>query len=288
MTPALSALSRPPRVAAFGYHEVTNEPLVSGFLRRGAIQFTVTPSEFERHLVLASSLGVAPVLVTELATCGARRPVLLTFDDGGTSAMYAAEALARRGWQAHFFIITGRIGDRTFLGAEQIRELRDAGHLIGTHSHSHPDIFRDLPFDRMVGEWRDSRARLADLLGEECTTAAVPGGHISGAVLRSADTAGLRALFTCDPTLAPRFEGNCQVFGRFLVKRTTSRAQMAALLDYEGWAAALLVRRAKDAARRTLPFLFRLYMSRTTREAGAADSLAEERGSDTEPQVTRV
>jgi peptidoglycan/xylan/chitin deacetylase (PgdA/CDA1 family) len=274
----------PGRVAAFGYHEVSVEPLVSGFRRRGAIQFTVTPHEFEQHLMLAASAGAEPVLVSELYERAIHRPVLLTFDDGGKSAMYAAEALARRGWRGHFFVITGRIADRTFLDAGEIRELRAQGHLIGSHSHSHPDIFRDLSFDRMVGEWRDSRDRVADLLGEECTSAAVPGGHISPAVLRSADAAGLRSLFTCDPVLVPRLEGGCQVFGRFLVKRTTSRAHMAALLDYEGWRTALLVRRTKDIVRRAAPALFRLYLARRTRESSEYAALSAAADSP----VTRV
>jgi len=271
-------------VAAFGYHEVTSEPLLSGFLRRGAIQFTVTPAEFERHLDIAASAGVEPVLVTQLDQPLSKRPVLLTFDDGGKSAMYAANALERRGWRGHFFVITKRVGERTFLDAREIRELRDKGHLIGSHSHSHPDIFRDLAFDRMVAEWRDSRDRLADLLGEECTTAAVPGGHISAAVLRSADAAGVRSLFTCDPVLRPRLEGGCRVFGRFLVKRTTSHAQMTSLLDYEGWKTALIVRRTKDVVRRAVPGLFRLYLSRRTRESDVR--AAQQVGADS--KVTRL
>src|SRR5439155_26665222 len=37
---------------------------------------------------------------------------------------------------------------------------------------------------RSVGEWRTSCDRLADLLGEPCTVASVPGGDISPVVLQ--------------------------------------------------------------------------------------------------------
>ena len=273
--PALGAAQE--RIAAFGYHEVTKAPLESGFLRQGAVQFTITPRDFERHLALAASLGVAPVLVTQLGQPAAGRRVLMTFDDGGKSALYAAEALARRGWRGHFFIITSRIGERTFLDRAEIRELHAAGHVIGSHSDSHPDIFRDLPFPRMIAEWRTSRERLADLLGESCTVAAVPGGHISPAVLRAADSAGLESLFTCDPILLPTMVGRCRVFGRFLVKRSTSPSQMAALLDHRGWGTALMVRRSKDIVRRAMPSLFRFYLGRRTREQPALDGVGAPR-----------
>ena len=266
------------RIAAFGYHEVTESPLQSGFLRQGAVQFTITPGDFERHLALATSLGVAPVLVTQLGEPARGRRALMTFDDGGKSALRAAEALARRGWRGHFFIITSRIGERTFLNAAEIRELRASGHIVGSHSDSHPDIFRDLPFARMIAEWRTSRERLADILGEGCTVAAVPGGHISPAVLRSADSAGIESLFTCDPTLVPEIVGHCRVFGRFLVKRATSQAQMAALLGYRGWGAALMVRRSKDLVRRAMPSLFRFYLGRRTREQSTLDGAASRGG----------
>lgn len=281
MIPVPVQASRVTEVAALGYHEVTPEPLTSGFVRPGAIQFTVTPDTFARHLDLVRASGVEPVLVNALDEPRARRPVLLTFDDGGKSAVRAADALAAHGWRGHFFVITGRIGDRTFLDAAEIRALRDAGHLIGSHSHTHPDIFRELPFDRMVEEWRESRDRLENLLGEPCTTAAVPGGHISTAVFRSADQAGVRALFTCDPVLRPQLAGECRVFGRFLVKATTSSAHLATLLAYEGWRSALMVRRTKDLVRRAMPSLFRLYQSRRTRELASSNGVVADAGTAT-------
>src|SRR5207249_2262720 len=96
-----------------------------------------------------------------------------------------------------------------------------AGRLSGatsTHSpepRTHPHIFREQTLDQMVGEWRTSCDRLADLLGEPCTVASVPGGDISPVVLQSAAVAGLHYLFTSEPTPVPERVGGCWVLGRY-------------------------------------------------------------------------
>ena len=104
------------------------------------------------------------------------------------------------------------------------------------------------------------------MLGERCATAAVPGGDISPQVLESAAAAGLRVLFTSEPWLAPRRVHGCWILGRYIVKAATPSARIAALAAFRGWRRALLVRRCKVAARAALPWLYRAYVARTTRE----------------------
>ena len=254
------------RLAAFGYHEVTEEPLTSGFLRPGAVRYTLTPGAFAAHLDRIAGRAPRPALVTAIDPARPARHVLLTFDDGGRSAMHAAEALRRRGWRGHFFVITARLGERTFLSPADVRELHAMGHLVGSHTHTHPDIFRELPPVRIDQEWRTSIDRLAQLLAAPCLAGAVPGGHTSREVEHSAERAGLRFLFTCDPTTRARRVGDCLVLGRVLVRRTTSPAAIDALADFHGWTRAFLTRRGKDVVRYALPSLFRVYVQRMSRE----------------------
>jgi len=148
-----------PEVAGLMYHEVTDDPTTSGFQRPGALPYTLTPAAFTSHLNAIAGGQLQPELVSNLDLNsnngnGTHRHLLLTFDDGGASAMYVADELGRRGWKGHFFIITSRIGERTFLKPSDIRTLRSAGHVVGTHSHTHPDIFRRLPRELMTTEWR--------------------------------------------------------------------------------------------------------------------------------------
>jgi peptidoglycan/xylan/chitin deacetylase (PgdA/CDA1 family) len=252
-------------IASFGYHEVTDEPDQSGFLRPGAAPFKLTRKAFDAHLNAIAG-GAKVSLVTEVDLTQPGRHVVLTFDDGGKSAVYAADELKRRNWFGHFFIITNRIGNRTFLGAEEIRYLRSCGHAIGSHSHTHPNIFREQRLDQMLEEWRVSCDRLSQLLGEPCTTASVPGGHISSLTLESANVAGLRHLFTCDPTVTPFRVGDCWILGRYLAKVTTTPEFVYRLARFQSWGRARLVRRLKDVARYSFAGLYRVYVNRRARE----------------------
>jgi len=254
-------------VATFGYHDVTDEPRASGFQWRGAAPYTIGRAVFSSHLDAMATASRRPELVTAADVATPGRHLLLTFDDGGKSALDVSDELSRRGWLGHFFIVSGRIGDATFLDAAGIRYLRRSGHIIGSHSHTHPNIFREQTREQMVAEWRTSCDRLADLLGEPCTVASVPGGDISPAVLQSAAVAGVRYLFTSEPSFVPRMVDGCRVLGRYHVKVGTAPERIAALARFEGWRTALMVRRLKDLLRDHLPGLYRSYVRYTTREA---------------------
>ncbi len=252
-------------VASLGYHDVTDTPAESGFQRDGAVAYKLGIAQFTHQLDWITAGRLAPSLVTDIDLTRSGRHLLLTFDDGGKSALTISEELSRRGWRGHFFITTGLIGRRTFLSREEIREIRQLGHVVGSHSHNHPDIYRELTWEQMVVEWRKSSDILAQLLGEPCCTGAVPGGEISDSVLRSAGAAGLRYVFTSEPTLQPRAVGGCWVLGRFCVKRSTTAADIARLIKFQGWPRKLLIRKLKTFASRSLPSLYRLHVSRSTR-----------------------
>jgi hypothetical protein len=118
----------------------------------------------------------------------------------------------------------------------------------------------------MAEEWRTSCDAIAQILGEPCVTASVPGGDISRRVLESASTAGLRYLFTSEPWLAPRRIGDCWILGRYSVKTSTSAARVAELASFRGWTRALVRRRLKVLATSALPPVYRLYVRLRTRE----------------------
>jgi peptidoglycan/xylan/chitin deacetylase (PgdA/CDA1 family) len=259
------------RLAGFMFHDVGDDPTSSGFQVPGAEPYRHTREAFAHCLDAIASAATAPVLVSETNVAQPGRRILLTFDDGGKSAMAAAELLSRRGWRGHFFIVTSLIGDRTFLDAADIRALRAAGHLVGSHSHTHPHIFRDLGLQDMIGEWRTSCDVLAQLLGEPILAASVPGGDIDARALTAADRAGVRYLFTSEPWLAPRRVGQCWILGRFSVKATTAPKQLRRLARFRGWTAPLVRRRVKVWATLALPWLYRGYVR--------AQNLGKSRGS---------
>jgi len=256
-----------PELATLMYHDVADDPAASGFRRPGAVPFKLTRAAFGAHLEAIAASAPAPTLVDGADIEAPGRRLLLTFDDGGASALGIADALERRGWRGHFFVVTSLIGQPGFLSRSAIRELASRGHLIGSHSHTHPDIFRDLPANRMLAEWRTSRDVVADVLGARCLAASVPGGDISTRVLHAASVAGYHYVFTSEPWLTPHWVGGAWVLGRFSVTASTAARQVSALARGRGWQRALLLRRLKVAARRAAPSLYRRYVARRTRES---------------------
>src|SRR5204862_350417 len=87
-----------------------------------------------------------------------------------------ADGSARRPWPGHFFIATDLVGTPGFLDWDGIRALVAMGHVVGSHSCSHPDRMADLSWDQLLDEWSRSAAALSSELGQEVSTASVPGG----------------------------------------------------------------------------------------------------------------
>jgi peptidoglycan/xylan/chitin deacetylase (PgdA/CDA1 family) len=208
------------------YHDVVRENFEeSGFPGAAAARYKFTHAEFEKHLgrmaSKASSRAVPlDVLFDQNATD--QQPFFMTLDDGGSSAVYIAEALERFNWRGHFFVTTNYIDAPTFVSRDQIRWLRGRGHVVGSHSSSHPFRMSEIPSDQLAAEWKDSVAVLSEILGEPVRSASVPGGFYSPRVAEAAAAAGIRALFTSEPTTRVTEVAGCIVLGRYTVYRGLS------------------------------------------------------------------
>ena len=253
-------------IATLGYHEVVDNAKESGFQRPSAIRYKHPASEFAKHLEKIVLSPVRPVLITSVDFARPGKYLLLTFDDGGKSALYVADQLCKNDWKAHFFIVTSLIGTRTFLDINEIKYLNSCGHIIGSHSHTHPDIFKDQSFDNMIKEWNISCDVLSQTLGTSCFAGAVPGGDISPTVLRSADAAGIRYLFTSEPVLTPKQEGACWIIGRACIKSGSSLDVVNDLVNFKGWTKQLRRWRTKVLLKTTMFPLYKYYVRRRTRE----------------------
>lgn len=187
-----------------------------GFPGPLAARYKLTPDAFEAHLDALAATGL------RIGTLAHQPPpeVLISFDDGGSSAMLAATALERHGWRGQFFITTGRIGTPGFLSAEELRELVLRGHVVGSHSHTHPTYMGKLTRPELDEEWTRSAGALGEILGEAPASASVPGGYVSQAVIAAAAAAGYELLFTSEPT-ARVAETGLLVRGRYTIWSTT-------------------------------------------------------------------
>jgi peptidoglycan/xylan/chitin deacetylase (PgdA/CDA1 family) len=225
-------------VLAVLYHDVVEAGRedASGLPGAGAARYKLTPAAFRAHLdALAAALPAPPGTAADLLTGPAAAGPLLTFDDGGASAAAVADLLEARGWRGHFLVTTDFIDTPPFLSAGQIRDLRRRAHVIGSHSCSHPPRMARCPWEQLVAEWSRSCAVLADILGEPVTVASVPGGYYARRVAEAADRAGVRVLFTSEPTTHLRQVGGCLVVGRYTVYEGMTPAAAAGLVGRRPW-----------------------------------------------------
>jgi peptidoglycan/xylan/chitin deacetylase (PgdA/CDA1 family) len=208
------------------YHDVA--PLEQresvGFTGPLAARYKLEPADFEEHLAAIAATRARVGLIT-----GAPAPTAaITFDDGGASALLAADMLERHGFRGHFFIATSRIGTPGFLEDAGVAELASRGHAVGSHSHTHPTYMGRLERDQILEEWRRSRGALGELLGVQPTTASVPGGFLSRNVVSAAAEAGFELLMTSEPSSRLRRYGGLTVAGRYTIWSTTPAATAAA------------------------------------------------------------
>lgn len=213
------------------YHDVIENGAahLSGFAGADADIYKLEKDFFESHLEKIEANNLKPRLVNDLSD-DENSKIFLTFDDGGKSAFtHIADALERRGWRGHFFIATDFIGSPEFLTADEIRKLDERGHVIGSHSASHPLRMSSCSPEKMREEWQKSVEKLGEILGKKVTVASVPGGQFSKEVAIAAEECGIKTLFNSEPVATVYDVGKCKVFGRYSIQQMTSADEAAAM-----------------------------------------------------------
>jgi peptidoglycan/xylan/chitin deacetylase (PgdA/CDA1 family) len=204
--------------AVLAYHEVMPESDYS---------YCVTPGSFAQHLALFDSVA---------KDVGSKLPLQITFDDGERSQyLNAAPLLAEHGISATYFVTPGLIGTAAkFLGWHELKTLQNAGHSIQSHGWSH----RFLTFcsdAELAHELLASRQLLEDKLGDLVEEISVPGGRWNRRVIKACADAGYRRIYVSDPWVAENMFG-IQVIGRFMVRRTTTAAELLKVVQQDRYA----------------------------------------------------
>jgi peptidoglycan/xylan/chitin deacetylase (PgdA/CDA1 family) len=226
------------RLVSIMYHDVVGHGALdsSGFATPGADRYKIDTNEFERHLQeISAEPGVRSTILKDCPVESQDEQLLFTFDDGGVSCYtIIADILERYSWRGHFFVTTDFIDTPRFLGRRQIQELRRRGHVIGSHSCSHPAQISSCSKLELNKEWSGSVNKLQDILGEPVKVASVPGGFYSRQVAEEAFAAGISTLFTSEPTTRCKKVNDLFVLGRYTLKRGVS-PQIAAGLARGDW-----------------------------------------------------
>lgn len=174
------------------------------------------------------------------------KPIItVTFDDGWESVYTdALPILQRDGIPTTQFIIAGNFDDPGYLSYDQVKSLHAAGHEIGSHTMSHPDLTK-ISDSQLVQELANSQATL-NTIQPNVVDFAIPYGSVNDHSLayvkryyRSAR--GSDGEKTFDPALSINTKANFDRYniGAFSVTRDTSLATLKSYIDYtiahNGW-----------------------------------------------------
>jgi peptidoglycan/xylan/chitin deacetylase (PgdA/CDA1 family) len=206
------------RILALMYHDIFDGGAAdsSGFPGGAAASYKLQTEVFASHLDAIRAVR-SPL------------PLYLTFDDGGASALAIGDLLEARGFRGHFFVTTDYLDTATFMSRDDVRALAGRGHVIGSHSCSHPTRMALCSREQLLDEWRRSVGTLEDVVGARVETASVPGGYYSRTVAETASAAGIRTLFTSEPTTRSHRVDDCVVHGRYVIQAMHSREYAAAI-----------------------------------------------------------
>lgn len=228
---SLEAGSLPIMIISLLYHDVVanGDYSSSGFPQADAAIYKLTRSEFEHHIkaIAIEAKATEVILLNSAQQKPPSKALLFTFDDGGASSMWIADVLEAQGWRGHFFVATDYIGRANFLTSSQILELHSRGHVIGSHSCSHPARISHCSTAQLDHEWRQSVEILSDCLGRRVVIASVPGGFYSQRVAQAARNAQIEVLFTSEPTSRLALTHECLIVGRYSVQQGTSADTVA-------------------------------------------------------------
>ena len=220
------------RAIALGFHNVSEVGFASqaktGFCRS---RYTLSREKFRQHLAaIKARVGGHGVQLVNEAVAERGSSIYLTFDDGRESAYTCiADDLESLDLRGHFFVVSDWIDRSGFMNPRQIRDLRRRGHVIGSHTQTHPARMSNLQWTDLLREWWTSCTVLNDLLGERVEAGSVANGYYARRVARAAAASGLKTLFTSEPTITIRVVEGCRVFGRYSITANMAPETSAAI-----------------------------------------------------------
>jgi peptidoglycan/xylan/chitin deacetylase (PgdA/CDA1 family) len=172
--------------------------------------YSISQKTFRRHAILVRSQH--------------GRQTCITFDDGHRSQYeLATPILTEMAIPGLFFIVTSWVGLLpSVMLWNEIRKLQQFGHVIGSHTHTHP-LLTSCSAEALRNELTVSKDLLEQNLGAQIDSISMPGGRIDTRVLAACGEAGYKYVYTSRPAEYKRVQsGSPNVVGRYIVRASSS------------------------------------------------------------------
>jgi peptidoglycan/xylan/chitin deacetylase (PgdA/CDA1 family) len=182
----------------------------------GAQLYTVTEEKFREQMGYIVH-GPQSTVHSEVA---------ITFDDGDiTNYTTAFPILKEFGLKAYFFVLAGKLDHPDYLNSQQLKEMKDAGMIIGSHGMHHK-FLTELSDIELDYELRESKQILEQTLGCEVEYLSIPRGFCNNRIISKAKEIGYNAIFASYQENLDGF-----VFGRISVKYNWNLAHFKNILN---------------------------------------------------------
>lgn len=140
---AAEILARP-QVPILCYHQIRNWTASDGKVGK---DYIVPTAEFKSQMKMLADSGYNTILPDQLynyLAYGAelpKKPIMLTFDDTKLDQWTVAiPEMKKYGFKGVFFIMTVSLGKPNYLSKDQVKQMSDAGHVIGSHTYDHQNV----------------------------------------------------------------------------------------------------------------------------------------------------
>lgn len=194
---AKTVLSRP-QVPILCYHQIRDWKASDS---KQAKDYIVPVARFQEHIKMLADSGYHTVLPDQLMaylTTGAplpEKPVMLTFDDTNLDQYtVAAPELEKYGFKGVFFVMTVSLGRPRYMSREQVKDLSERGHSIGSHTWDHQNV-KKLKDEEWVTQVEKPGKVLEEITGKPVTYFAYPFGLWNQEAITALQSRGITAAF---------------------------------------------------------------------------------------------
>jgi peptidoglycan/xylan/chitin deacetylase (PgdA/CDA1 family) len=168
---------------------------------RRSRDYIVPPQHFREQMKMLKDSGYEAILPDQLMDYLLSgqglpaRPVVLSFDDADLSQFDVAKpVLDQYGFKGIFFIMTVVLNKPGYMSREQVRQLSDEGHVIGSHTWDHMNVKKLAPEDWAIQIDKPSR-QLSEITGKRVEYFAYPFGLWDRRAAAGIRDRGFRAAF---------------------------------------------------------------------------------------------